>query len=160
MRRIAALLIMAELGLTAAAPPQLAPLRATTVASQVLEIDPARREVVIVQFWATWCLPCRVEMPLIDAAWRKYGKSGVRVVGIALDAGASRQKIAAAGAAANFPLARLADTTVKPRDVPAALPDTLVYGRDGRLRYHFQAGGTMLNAATLDRIIPPLLAER
>lgn len=98
-------------------------------------------------------------MPVLDAAWRKYGNAGVRVIGIALDAGASRQKIAGTVSGIGFPLARLGDTNVRPRDVPAALPETLVYGRDGRLRYRFHGGGTLLDTATLDRIIPPLVAE-
>ena len=44
--------------------------------------------------------------------------------------------------------------------VPRALPETLVYGRDGRLRYRFGNGGPPLDEATLARIVPPLLAER
>jgi len=99
-------------------------------------------------------------MPMLNAISRKYGKENVLVIGIALDAGANRQKIAAAGAGVGFPLARLSETNVRRRDVPAALPETLVYGRDGRLRYRFGAGGTTLNAATLDRVLPPLVAER
>ena len=151
-----------SLVLTAAAPasPQLLPLAATTVAGQTLRLDASRHNVVIVHFWATWCAPCRVEMPILDAIHRRYQGAGAVVIGIALDAGASRSKIAQAAMGANFPLARLSDTNVRPRDVPGALPETLVFGRDGRLRQVFSAGGTMLDAAALERIVPPLLAER
>lgn len=159
MRKIA-LLTVAGLLLTGAASPQLQPLNATTVSGQALTMARDRHEVVIVHFWATWCAPCRVEMPILDGVYRRYGKDGLQVIGIALDAGASRRKIADAARGTSFPLARLGDTNVRPRDVPGALPETLVFGRDGRLRYTFQAGGTMLDAATLARIIPPLVAER
>ncbi len=82
------------------------------------------------------------------------------MLGIALDAGASRRKIGDAAMGAAFPVARLADTSWSRRDVPRALPETRIYGRDGRLRYVFRAGGTMLDAKVLERILPPLLAER
>lgn len=146
--------------LGAAVPLQLPVLAGMTVSGRPVVIDPARHEVVIVHFWATWCAPCRLEMPMLDKVGQKFGKDGLRIVGIALDAGASRKKIAAAGTGFSFPLVRLSDIDVPRRDVPGALPETLIYGRDGRLRYRFGAGGTMLDAATLDRIVPPLLAER
>jgi thiol-disulfide isomerase/thioredoxin len=160
MRKRAAWLVVGALALAGATPPQLSPLSATTVAGQQVSLAQDHHEVVIVHFWATWCAPCRLEMPILDAAWRKYDHDGVQVIGIALDAGASRQKIAGAATGVGFPLARLGDTNLRQRDVPKALPETLIYGRDGRLRYRFQAGGAMLDAATLDRIIPPLIAER
>jgi hypothetical protein len=98
-------------------------------------------------------------MPILAAISQKYARDGVKVVAISLDAGASREKIAAAGMSVDFPLARLGDSNVSPRDVPTAIPETLVYGRDGRLRYRFQAGGGTVDAAMFDRIIPPLLEE-
>ena len=146
--------------LSGAAAPQMPPFRATAVTGQLINLDRSRHEIVLIHYWATWCAPCRVEMPMLDAISRRYGNQGLRVIGIALDAGASRQKIATAAAAVSFPVARLGDSNIRVRDVPAALPETLVYGRDGSLRYRFRASGTMLDAATLDRIIPPLVAER
>jgi thiol-disulfide isomerase/thioredoxin len=40
---------------------------------------------LVCNFWATWCAPCREELPLLDAAWRKYSSSGVEVLGIGID---------------------------------------------------------------------------
>jgi thiol-disulfide isomerase/thioredoxin len=159
MKRTAPWLVVAWLALIGSGPPQLLPLTVTTVTGRQASFGQAEHAVVIIHFWASWCAPCRVEMPMLDAVSRKYGKQSVEIVGISLDSGASRQKIAGAGMGVSFPLARLTDSNVRPRDVPAALPETLVYGRDGRLRYRFRAGGMMLDEAVLDRIIPALVAE-
>ena len=40
---------------------------------------------LVCNFWATWCAPCREEMPLLDAAQQQYGPRGLQVVGIAID---------------------------------------------------------------------------
>lgn len=151
----AAALLLAATGPT----PQLAPLRATTVNGSKLTFAPAQHKVVIVHYWATWCAPCRIEMPMLDSAYRRYHGAGLDMIGISLDAGASRKKIAQVGAV-SFPLARLDETSIKASQVPGALPETLIYGRNGQLRYTFRAGKETLDAATLERILPPLLAER
>lgn len=146
--------------LVAAAPaPQLAPLHATTVTGAKLDWTAADRQVVVVHYWATWCAPCRVEMPVLDAAYARFRGKGVTMIGIALDSGASREKVARAGHV-GFPLARLADTSVKGADVPGALPETRIYGRDGRLRYTFRAGQDTLDGPALDRILTTLGAQR
>jgi thiol-disulfide isomerase/thioredoxin len=44
-----------------------------------------RGRVVVCNFWATWCAPCREEIPLLVAARQKFGPAGVEIVGIAID---------------------------------------------------------------------------
>ena len=153
-------LAAAALLLAAAAPdPRLAPLNASSVEGRPFALAGNERQVVIVHYWATWCAPCRIEMPILDAAYKRYHGAGLEILGIALDTGASRAKVRDASSV-SFPLARLADTSIKPSQAPGALPETRVYSRDGRLRYIFRAGTEKLDAKTLERILPPLLAER
>lgn len=159
MRRVL-IALLAPLTLGAASPQRLTPLHAATLDGAQLDLAASRHRVVVVHFWATWCVPCRIEMPMLDKAYRAHHDEGLDMVGVALDAGASRARIAHGGMGVTFPLARVDDTNISRRDLPRALPETLIYGRDGTLRYRFHAGGTMLGEATLGKIIPPLLEER
>ena len=47
-------------------------------------------KLVLLNFWATWCTPCTVEMPTLEALWREYGGRGLVVVGVSVDRGAPR----------------------------------------------------------------------
>lgn len=158
--RPALIALLAPLALGTASPPRLAPLHAITLDGTALDLTAAQHKVMVVHFWATWCVPCRVEMPILDKFYRAHHAEGLDMIGVALDAGASRGKIEYGGMGVSFPLARVAETNLARRDLPRALPETLIYGRDGTLRYRFRAGGTMLDEAALARIIPPLLDER
>lgn len=48
-------------------------------------------KVVLLNFWATWCMPCRAEMPGMEALWQKYKEQGFVVVGISNDEGSKKR---------------------------------------------------------------------
>ena len=50
-----------------------------------------RGDVIVLNFWATWCLPCRLEMPSLRSLQEDHAEDGVRVLGLATDVGAARQ---------------------------------------------------------------------
>jgi peroxiredoxin len=50
-------------------------------------------KLVVLNFWATWCEPCAVEMPALEALWQRYRARGLVVLGIAVDRGAPRALI-------------------------------------------------------------------
>jgi len=52
-----------------------------------------RDRLVVLNFWATWCTPCTVEMPALEALWRRYRARGLVVVAISVDRGAPRALI-------------------------------------------------------------------
>jgi peroxiredoxin len=53
-------------------------------------LDDHREQLVIVNFWATWCEPCTAEMPTLEALWRQYRGRGLVVLGVSVDRGAPR----------------------------------------------------------------------
>lgn len=118
-------------------------------------------EVTIVHYWATWCAPCRLEMPILDAYYRKHHAQGLAMIAISIDQDASTRKLQQATSRFAFPVARVDDVKLPRRDIPTALPVTRVYDRGGKLVFQTKGDGrTILDTATLERAVSPLLAGR
>ena len=120
-------------------------------------IDQWRGKVVIVNFWATWCAPCREEMPEFIKAQTELGPKGLQIVGIAVDQPDKvRQFVAEIGL--NYPalvggfgameLSRALGNTVM------ALPFTVIVDRNGAVA-HTQLG--VLKPDKLNSIVKQLL---
>jgi thiol-disulfide isomerase/thioredoxin len=91
-------------------------------------------KVVILDFWATWCGPCRMEIPGFIELQKKYGSKGLVVVGIALDdAGAGVVKPFATKAAINYTLLIGDEKVQRAFGDVEALPTTFVVDREGRI---------------------------
>ena len=115
--------------------------------------------VTIVHFWATWCAPCRAEMPILDAYYRRHRTQGLSMLAVSIDQGASTGKLQSVTSNFVFPIARVDDVKMPRRDIPAAIPVTRVYDRHGNLVFQTKGDGrTIIDAATLERVVTPLLA--
>lgn len=114
-------------------------------------------KLVLVNFWATWCEPCREEMPLLDTAAKKYANDGFAVVGVAIDdpdAVADFLKTGRVG----YPILFGGDDTLKNAgDTAGVLPYSLLIGRDGKM-IKLRAG-SFSSTASLERWIAPHLAN-
>ncbi len=78
-------------GLTEGAFKQAPPLRLPDLDGRMVEIKYADARLTLVNFWATWCLPCQEEMPQIERLVEKYGPRGFRAVGVVLESGEAAQ---------------------------------------------------------------------
>ena len=99
-------------------------------------LDQWRGKVLVVNFWATWCAPCREEIPLLVKLQDKYGARGVQFVGIAIDQ-PDKVRPYAAELGMNFPiLIGGLDAIELARGMgnrASVLPFTLIIGRDGKV---------------------------
>jgi hypothetical protein len=83
------------------------------------------------------------------------------LVAVSLDAAPSERKLREATQGFAFPVARLADTQFARRDIPRVLPTTRIYDQTGRLIFSSKPDGkSTIDAATLERVVTPLLASR
>lgn len=110
-------------------------------------------KVLVVNFWATWCLPCREEMPGFSRLHSKYAAKGVQFVGIAFDS-ADKVREFAELTPVSYPLL-IANSTLMPvtaalGDAVGGLPFTVIIGRDGLL-LHSRLG--LWKEAVLDAIL-------
>jgi cytochrome c biogenesis protein CcmG/thiol:disulfide interchange protein DsbE len=132
-------------------------------AARTLDGGPYHSEgqVTVVNYWATWCAPCRVEMPILDAYYRRHHAQGLGMLAISIDAGVSDKRLKAVTSRFAFSVARVDEVRMPRRDIPVAIPVTRVYDKAGRLRFQTRGDGrTIIDTATLERVVSPLLAER
>lgn len=124
--------------------------RAVSVESptpQVKTLRDYRGQVVLLNVWATWCLPCRVEMPSIEALQRTYGPRGLHIVAVSVDNAGADTAIRSFAKHYGLTFEILHDTTVvMTRDstrLPGTIertyqttgvPETFVIARDGVIR--------------------------
>lgn len=96
-----------------------------------------RGKVLVVNFWATWCAPCREEIPLFVKLQREYGERGLQFVGIAIDEPGKVQPFAREFGI-NYPIMvgglDAAEWSRRLGNGAGALPYTLIIGRDGVVR--------------------------
>ncbi|MGK6319958.1 TlpA family protein disulfide reductase [Sphingomonas sp. DT-204] len=117
-------------------------------------LDELRGNVIVLNFWATWCVPCREELPLLDRYYNLQRSHGLKVFAITTEGSVPLYKLKPLFAKMTIPSAR----GIKgPYDSLGGVPTNFVIGRDGRVRYA-RAGAFDLDA--LNAILVPLLNER
>ena len=135
-----------------------AELNLKDLAGIVQRLSAYRGRIVVLNFWATWCIPCKQEMPDLAAIQNEYAAFGVQVVGASADQIADRVKVLQfiKQTKINFPVWLGATTEdMKKFGVGPGLPATVVIGRDGKIAVlHYK----VIQQAQLRKEIDKLLA--
>ena len=124
--------------------------------SQRVEFDKLRGEVVYVDFWASWCVPCRLSMPALDALYREYRGRGFRVVGVNKDVGREEAMRFLHRVNVSFPLVADGDDALARAFDVQAMPSGYLVDRKGVVRY-VHRGFTAETAVELRTEIESLL---
>ena len=102
---------------------------------QKVSSDQLKGKVVVVDFWATWCGPCRVEIPGYVALQKKYGQDGLVIVGVSVDQGGPTVvKPFADKNGVNYTMVMADEAVVSAFGGVEAIPTTFLIDRTGQIR--------------------------
>ncbi|TMH09817.1 MAG: TlpA family protein disulfide reductase [Betaproteobacteria bacterium] len=131
----AALAMGATLESGAVAPATAAPdFTLRTMGGPNLRLQEQRGRVVLINFWATWCGPCRQEMPHLNRLYEKYRASGFVLLGVNVDDDKRNAVDVAAKLGLKFPVLLDTDKKVSRLYELSTMPSTVLIDRDGRVR--------------------------
>jgi peroxiredoxin len=123
-----------------------------------LRLQEQRGQVVLVNFWATWCGPCRQEIPHLNKLYDKYRGSGFTLLGVNIDDDPRAATELAGKLGVKFPVLLDTDKKVSKLYDMSAMPATVVIDRDGKVR-HIHKGYRDGYEQTYDQQIRALLKE-
>ena len=100
-----------------------------------LRLSEYRGDVVMINFWATWCGPCRQEMPLLEELYGRYQRVGFNLLGVNIDDDSGRAMRMAEELGVSFPVLFDARKEVSKLYEVEAMPVTVLVDREGTVRY-------------------------
>ena len=103
-----------------------------------LRLSEFQGEVVMINFWASWCGPCRQEMPLLDELYTQYQPLGFTILGVNVEEDSSKARQMLKENPVNFPILFDTKSEVSKLYNVVAMPSTVLVDRDGRVRYLHQ----------------------
>jgi cytochrome c biogenesis protein CcmG, thiol:disulfide interchange protein DsbE len=101
------------------------------------DLTKLRGKVVLVNYWATWCAPCKKEMPILNSFYRRYHEQGLEIIGISADRPQDFAKMRSMSGSLSYPTStmdRISDNGFGP---PEGFPLTYVIDREGVVRDKF-----------------------
>jgi len=135
------------------------PLTLHTIDGAQIATGDLRGKVVIVTFWATWCEPCREELPLLSDYAARHAAQGLQVLAFSLDGPDALPAVRAAAAGFSFPVGLLGSAWAGDYGRMWRIPVSFVIGRDGKLLDNgWSDANPVWTAQRLQRIVDPLLA--
>ena len=123
-------------------------------------LEDYKGQVVLLNIWATWCAPCRIEMPSIEQLHQALGPQGLKVVAVSVDAAGQDDAIRDFAKQLGLTFAILHDPTDRTQKQyqATAVPETFIIGRDGMIRKKL-IGSVDWNSSANRAVIEQLLRE-
>ena len=137
------------------APPQFS---GSTLDARQLSMTEYRGTVIVLTFWASWCLECRVEMPALERLRREFSSRGLAIIGVNTRENKEAVRRYAKELGLTFPLVLDPDGKTNALYGVIGLPTTFVVGRDGRA-VALAIGPRQWESAPARALIETLLAE-
>lgn len=132
------------------------PLVAPALDGQTFDLAALRGKVVIVNFWASWCGPCRAEMPLLNRFYLAHRSQGLVLVGVSVDDSHDRKQVLEIMRQFGYPAVLAATAKVNGFGPPLAVPMTWIIDPNGVVRARLVSANGVTEE-TLTQAVLPLL---
>lgn len=109
-----------------------------SMAGKNLNLAEQRGNIIVINFWASWCGPCRKEMPVLQKFYNKYQDLGVSVWGVNVEQENQAGRDFLADLDLKFPILFDDTNTISEKYQVEAMPTTVIIDRDGLVRYAFK----------------------
>jgi cytochrome c biogenesis protein CcmG, thiol:disulfide interchange protein DsbE len=127
---------------------------------QTFDLAALRGKVVVINFWATWCPPCRQEMPTLDAFYRRYHAEGLEMIGLAANRTHERSDVAKVMESFSYPAAMVRDCKSNGFNDPTELPITYIVDAQGVVQAKLTPEETPVTEQSLTQAVLPLLLKQ
>jgi len=124
-----------------------------------LDLTALRGKVVILNVWATWCSPCRAELPMLSAFSQKHQSEGVVLVGLSADDVRDRKDVEKVARGLAYPVALLQEAKANDFGMPRALPITYVIDTQGIIRARLMPTRAGISEQDLAAAVQPLISQ-
>jgi cytochrome c biogenesis protein CcmG, thiol:disulfide interchange protein DsbE len=121
-----------------------------------IDLASLKGKVVLIDFWASWCAPCKQEMPVLERLYQKYKGEGLVIVAVSVDKESSNITDFLKQVRVSFPIVHDRDHDVADRFQPPRMPSSYIVDRKGIVRY-VHGGFRSEDAAKLEAEIKSLL---
>lgn len=123
-----------------------------------LKLSGLQGEVVMINFWASWCAPCRQEMPLLDSLSKRYKNLGFTLLGVNVEEDPEKAKGVLKTIPVTFPILFDTKNEVSKLYNLVAMPSTVLVDRNGKIRF-IHAGYVAGDEQKYDKWIRELIRE-
>ena len=111
-------------------------LKFSALDGREVDLEKLRGKVVLVNFWATWCFPCRAEMPVLEAMYQRHKADGFVIVGLAVDHAPTAEVAAfVRDRGVSYPIAHVGREAESAFGGVRGYPTSFLIGRDGVMRH-------------------------
>lgn len=135
------------------------PFEATTIDGTKFSLSGMAGKVVVINYWATWCPPCREEMPAFESYHMEHQSEGLVLLAVSMDETTDLAKVRDVMKAYTFQAAMASSASARGYGRIWRIPLTFVIDRHGILRKNGWAGDAKIDQNALEKIVTPLLRE-